>query len=70
MGNWWTLREDRVPGDFSWDPLDMYPTDPAEQLDPAKAPLQRDSPFAIRQSVKSKTCALLQPNQLRSIHSR
>merc|ERR1719453_1907550 len=32
-GNWWTLKEDRVPGDFEFDPLDMYPTDPAEQLE-------------------------------------
>jgi hypothetical protein len=26
----WTLKEDRVPGDFNFDPLGLKPTDPAE----------------------------------------
>jgi light-harvesting complex I chlorophyll a/b binding protein 4 len=29
-GNLWTLRDDRVPGDFDFDPLDLGPTDKAE----------------------------------------
>merc|ERR1719201_2638093 len=24
-GGFWTLKDDRVPGDFGWDPMDMYP---------------------------------------------
>ena len=27
-GGFWTLKDDRVPGDFGWDPMDMYPTVP------------------------------------------
>merc|ERR1711924_33986 len=29
----WTLKDDRVPGDFGWDPMDMYPTDPAGRVE-------------------------------------
>ena len=32
-GGFWTLKDDRVPGDFGWDPMDMYPTDPAGRID-------------------------------------
>ena len=32
-GGFWTLKKDRVPGDFEWDPMDLYPTDPKEQLE-------------------------------------
>ena len=32
-GNWWTLKEDRIPGDYQWDPLDLYPSDPKERLE-------------------------------------
>jgi hypothetical protein len=31
--NWWTLKEDRIPGDYQWDPLDLYPSDPKERLE-------------------------------------
>jgi len=30
---WWTLKADRVPGDFEWDPLGLYPSDPEEQIE-------------------------------------
>merc|ERR1712094_102614 len=26
-------KDDRVPGDFGWDPMDMYPTDPAARVE-------------------------------------
>jgi hypothetical protein len=29
----WTLKTDRLPGDFNWDPLGLKPTDPKEFLD-------------------------------------
>ena len=32
-GGFWTLKDDRVPGDFGWDPMDMYPTDPAGRVE-------------------------------------
>merc|ERR1711990_1159407 len=32
-GNWWTLKEDRIPGDYQWDPMDMYPALPKERLE-------------------------------------
>ena len=32
-GNLWTLKSDRVPGDFEFDPAGLYPTDAAEQLE-------------------------------------
>ena len=32
-GNLWTLKSDRVPGDFEFDPAGLYPEDAAEQLD-------------------------------------
>jgi len=32
-GAYWTLKADRVPGDFEWDPLGLYPADPEEQID-------------------------------------
>ena len=30
---WWTLKADRVPGDFGLDPLGLYPSDPEEQIE-------------------------------------
>merc|ERR1719428_282213 len=30
---WWTLKADRVPGDFALDPLGLYPSDPEEQIE-------------------------------------
>merc|ERR1711924_414204 len=32
-GGFWSLKDDRVPGDFGWDPMDMYPTDPAGRVE-------------------------------------
>ena len=32
-GNLWTLKSDRVPGDYEFDPAGLYPEDAAEQLD-------------------------------------
>ena len=32
-GNLWTLKKDRVPGDFNWDPQGLYPEDKKEQLE-------------------------------------
>merc|ERR1712224_141503 len=32
-GGFWTLKDDRVPGGFGWDPMDMYPTDPAGRVE-------------------------------------
>jgi hypothetical protein len=32
-GGFFALKDDRVPGDFGWDPMDMYPTDPAGRLE-------------------------------------
>ena len=32
-GGFWTLKDDRVPGDFGWDPMDFYPTDPQGRIE-------------------------------------
>ncbi|KAJ8598207.1 hypothetical protein CTAYLR_005540 [Chrysophaeum taylorii] len=32
-GNWWTIDSKHKPGDFSFDPLDLKPTNPKEILD-------------------------------------
>jgi hypothetical protein len=32
-GAYWTLKADRVPGDFEWGPLGLHPSDPEEQIE-------------------------------------
>merc|ERR1711924_533056 len=32
-GGFWTLKDDRVPGDFGWDPMDMYYGPPGPHRD-------------------------------------
>merc|ERR1719174_3106604 len=41
-GNWWTLKEDRIPGDYQWDPMDMYPALPKERLEMQTKELNND----------------------------